>query len=97
MSQDQNSSQKTGPQKLASVLDFVVRFCAPIQIFVFIALAGVLRRFLAAPIADAIAAFLVVLPSYWLIPQRRIGYAAYVVFCAILAACLATIEHLLIR
>jgi hypothetical protein len=95
MSQDKKWSQKTGPQKLASVLDFA-RFGTPIQIFVFIVLAGVLTRWLAAPVAQAIAALLVVLPSYWLIPQRRIGFAAYAVFCVILAAGLAFIEHLLI-
>jgi len=96
MSEDKQWRQKTGPQKLASVLDFVVRFGTPISMLVFIVLANVLTRWLAAPIAHAIAALLVVLPSYWLIPQRRIGFAAYVVFCIILAACLAIIEHLLI-
>ncbi len=97
MSKDKQWSQKTGPQKLASVLDFVVRFGAPIQIFVFIFLAGVLKRWLDQPIADASAALLVFLPSYWFIPQRRIGFAAYVVFCVLLVAGLAFIEHLLIR
>jgi hypothetical protein len=95
MSENKRSNQKTGPQKLASVLDFVVRFAGPIQIFAFIALAAVLRRWLAAPAGDAIAALLVVLPSYWLIPQPRIGPAAYAAFCIVLAICLAVIEYLL--
>ena len=49
------------------------------------------------PIAHAMAALLVVLPSYWLIPARSIGFAAYVVVCLILVTALAFIEHLLIR
>jgi|SRR6267142_2936865 len=96
MSENKQWRQKTGPQKLASVLDFVVRFGIPISILVFIVLANLLTRWLAAPIAHAIAALVVVLPSYWLVPHRRIGFAAYVVFCVILAAGLAFIEHLLI-
>jgi hypothetical protein len=95
MSEDKNSNQKR-PEKLVSVLIMVARFGAPIQIGVFIVLANVLTRWLAVPIAHATAALLVFLPSYWLIPQRRIGFAFYVVFCVILAACLAIIEHLLI-
>jgi len=42
MSEDKKWSQKTGPQKLASVLDFVVRFSTPISMLVFIVLANVL-------------------------------------------------------
>ncbi|SRR5258707_2897388 len=97
MSQDKEWSRKTGPEKLVSVLVMVGRFGAPIQILVFIVLANVLTRWLAAPIAHAIAALVVFLPSYWLIPQRRIGFAVYVVFCVILVAGLAIIEHLLIQ
>ncbi len=78
MSEDKNSSQKTAPEKLVSVLVKVARFGAPIQIAVFIVLANVLTRWLATPIAHAIAALLVFLPSYWLIPQRKIGFAASV-------------------
>lgn len=96
MSEDTQWRQKTGPQKLASVLDFVLRYGTPISVLVFIVLANVLTRWLAIPIAHAIAALVVVLPSYWLVPHRRIGFAAYVVFCLILAAGLGFIEHLLI-
>jgi hypothetical protein len=96
MVEDKKWSEKRAPQKVASVLDFVVRFASPILIFVFILMSGLLRRWLTGPIADAIAALLVVLPSYWLIPNRKLGFPAYAVFCTILAGGLAFIEHLLI-
>ena|SRR5882724_1239209 len=96
MSEDRNSNQKTGPQKLVSALVMVARFGAPIQIVLFIVLANVFTWWLTAPIAHATAALLVFLPSYWLIPKRRVGFAVYAVFCVILAAVLAFVEHLLL-
>jgi hypothetical protein len=96
MSENKNSNRTTGPQKLVSVFVMVARFGAPIQIVVFIVLANILARWLTAPIAHATAALLVFLPSYWLTPKRRIGFAGYAMFCIILAAGLALVEHLLL-
>lgn len=93
MSQDK---EKTGPQKLVSVLVIIARFSTPISILVFLILSYVLGIWLSRTVAVAISAWLVSLPFYWLIPKPRFGYPAYVLFCAILAAFLAFIEHLLI-
>ena len=94
MRHDEKSRQKTGPEMVASALVVVARFSVPIQMFVFLGLAHLLTKWLAAPIAYAIAAFLVVLPSSWFIPKGR--KIVYVAGLAITAACLSFILHLLI-
>ena len=90
------TSARTGPQKLVSLLLIVARFSVPIQIFAFLFLASILGKWLSAPVSHALSAFLVSLPSYWLIPKRKVNYAVYVVFCAVFAAALALAEYLLL-
>src|SRR5207244_12640873 len=97
MSQDKAWSHKTGPEKLVSVLVFVARFGTVISVLVFLVSSNILELWVATPIAHGIAALLATLPFYWFIPQRKVGFAAYVAVCVGVAACLSVIEYYLIR
>lgn len=92
----EDKTPKRGTERLVSALIAIVRFGAPIQIVVFIVLANVFAGWLRTPFAHAIAALIVFLPSYWLIPKRKVGFAIYAVLCIILVAALALVEYVLI-
>jgi len=92
----EDNPSRSGAQKLVSVLQVIARFAVPIQIFVFLGLAGMLSMWLTVPVAHAISAFLVSLPFYWTIQRRKIRYSTYVVLCGVFAAGLAFIEYLLL-
>ena len=97
MAQAKTGNQKTGPEKLVSVLVFGARFGNVIPIVVFLVSSAILEVWLATPIAHGIAALLATVPFYWFIPQRRVGFAAFVAVCIVIAGCLSVIEYFLIR